>query len=326
MQLAPNPLYVTLVVGVALFVVQSHASDGPLASAFPVILAAGAAFAVLRLVLNALTTHGTGAVLFELPDVTLPTLLGGFMVGGTVETAVIAQAASEGWAIVGIVACFAAFNAVVSHHELVQAAPRAFYELGLSVTIALAFLPSTIEAIAAVREADRARTGGRIVRRGRLLRQIVPVLESGMERAVHLAESMDSRGFGRSRSSASAAAGWLGLASMLLLGSSFVALIAREATLGAGLAAAGAFAVMAAVVVTSRATTRVRYRPRRVAMNEWALAALAWVAPAGLLAAAAAGDGTLRWPGEELALPAVSLLPLFALTALAVLPATTART
>jgi len=48
-----------------------------------------------------------------------------------------------------------------------------------------------------VRDADRARTGGKVMRRGRLLRQVVPVLELGLERAVTLAESMDSRAFAR---------------------------------------------------------------------------------------------------------------------------------
>ncbi len=78
-----------------------------------------------------------------------------------------------------------------------QSLPRAFHELGLVVAVGVAFVPTTITAIHDVREADQARTGGRPVRRGRLIRQIVPVLENGLERAVTLAESMDSRGFAR---------------------------------------------------------------------------------------------------------------------------------
>ena len=107
------------------------------------------------------------------------------------------QSLAEGFAIVGVMGVFGAFNSVVSHSELVQSTPRAFYEVGLVVVVGLAFVPSTLAAIHDVREADRARTGGRVVRRGRLLRQIVPVLELGLERAVTLAESMDARGFAR---------------------------------------------------------------------------------------------------------------------------------
>ena len=320
-QLAPNPLYVTIVVAVAALVVQAHAGDNgnTLTSAFPILLAAGVAFAVLRLVLTVATTHGSGgAVLFTLPDATLPRLFGGFTVGGTVELPVLARAAAEGWVIVGVIAAFAAFNAVVNHHELVQAAPRAFYELGLAVTVALAFVPSTIAAVAAVREADRARTGGHVVRRGRLVRQVVPVLESGMERAVHLAESMDSRGFGRDTTAADVASGWFGLGSLVLLGGCFVALVARATTTAAALALAGTAALVAAVVLSSKASRRARYRPRRVAPRQWGLAAAAWLAPAIVVAADVAGDHTLTWPADVLALPAVSLLPLLGLLALAV--------
>jgi energy-coupling factor transport system permease protein len=318
-QLAPNPLYVAVVVAIAALVVQAHARDTPLASAFPMLLTVGVTFALIRLLLTVLTAHGTGgAVLVTLPHATLPRLLGGFTVGGGVELPVLARAAAEGWAIVGIVAAFAAFNAVVSHHELVQAAPRAFYELGLAVTVALAFVPSTVAAVRNVREADRARTGGVAIRRGRLVRHVVPVLESGMERAVRLAESMDSRGFGRDATQSETAAGWCGLGSIVLLAGCFIALVARARGTALALAALGFASLIAAVVLTSRASRRARYRRRHVEPSEWAFAACAWVAPAGVILASMVGDRSLTWPGDVLTLPSVSLLPLLALAALAV--------
>ncbi len=198
-QLAPSPVYVALVIGLAALVVEVHRLDTAMARAFPLLLALGVAFALLRVVLTALTTHGVGHVLFTTPEGTLPQILGGFTVGGTVEAPVVLQAASEGLAVVGVLAVFGAFNAVVSHHELVQATPRAFHEPGLVATVGLAFVPSTMIAIQQTREADLARTGGHRVGRRRMVRQLLPVLESGMERAVHLAESMDSRGFARTR-------------------------------------------------------------------------------------------------------------------------------
>jgi energy-coupling factor transport system permease protein len=319
-QLAPNPCYVAVVVAISALVVEGHATEGPLRGAFPVLLLAGLAFAGLRLVLTVATTHGTGGtVLLTLPHATLPTVLGGFTVGGTVEAPVVARAAAEGWAIVGILAAFAAFNAVVSHYELVVAAPRAFYEVGLAVTVALAFVPSTVAAVGAVREADRARTGGRVVRRGRLLRQVVPILETGMERAVALAESMDSRGFGRQSATGSdTAAAWSSLGALLALGGAFVALVGRRDGLAAVLAAAGALGIAAAVVLASRSTGRVRYRRRRLTRADWGLVALAWCAPAALAALTAAGDASLVWPGDRLALPGLNVLAVLALAALAV--------
>ncbi len=320
-QLAPNPLYVAIVVAISALVVEGHAVEGPLRGAFPVVLLAGVAFAVLRLVLTVATTHGTGDILFSMPEATLPTILGGFTVGGSVETPVLARAAAEGWALVGILAAFGAFNAVVSHHELVVAAPRAFYEVGLTVTVALAFVPSTVAAVGAVREADRARTGGRVVRRGRLLRQIVPILETGMERAVALAESMDSRGFGHQGASrGDTAAGWLSLAALLSLGGSFIALVGRAGTVALVLALVGSGALVAAVATSSRASGRVRYRRRRLTTGDWTLAALVWLAPAALMAFTTFGDATLVWPGDRLRLPGLNIVVLLALAALA-LPA-----
>lgn len=325
-QLAPNPGYVAVVVAVSALVVEGHAVDGPLRGAFPVLLLAGLAFAALRVVLTVATTHGTGgSVLATLPQATLPTVLGGFTVGGTVEAPVLARAAAEGWAIVGILAAFGAFNAVVSHYELVVAAPRAFYEVGLAVTVALAFVPSTVAAVGAVREADRARTGGRVVRRGRLLRQVVPILETGMERAVALAESMDSRGFGhRPPDRSDVAAGWLSLGALLGLGAAFVALVGRRDGLAGVLVALAVAGLVAATVTASRASGRVRYRRRRLTRREWALAAAAWCAPLVLALLAAADDRTLVWPADPLGPPGLNVLAVLGLGALAV-PAVRAR-
>jgi energy-coupling factor transport system permease protein len=321
-ELAPSPVYVALVIGVAALVVEVHAPDTPLARAFPALITMGVVFALVRVVLTAATTHGGAHVLFTTPSTQLPRLLGGFVVGGTVELPVVLQAASEGFVIVGVMAAFGAFNAVVSHYELVRAAPRAFYEPGLVVTVALAFVPSTIAAVQAVREADRARTGGRIVRRGRLLRLVVPVLESGMERAVTLAESMDSRGFAHvPASSSDRAVGWCVLGALLALGGAFAALVGRSTGPALALGIAGAVALVAAVLLASRQTGRARYRPAPMTASDWTVALAALAAPLGLVMLAALADTELRWAAGELRWPgfdpfaglAVALLALPAL-------------
>ena len=318
-QLAPNPLYVVVVIVVAAVVVELHRRPGPLAGAFGVLVGVGLFFAGVRTVLTALTTHAGGDRLFTLPEATLPRLLGGFTVGGPIETDVVLRSASEGLAIVGVLAAFGAFNAVVSHYELVQSAPRAFYELGLVVTVSLAFVPSTLAAVAGVREADKARTGGRVVRRGRIVRQVVPVLETGLERAVHLAESMDARGFARlGAGPGEATGGVLGLASLLALGAAFVALVGRQRGLAVAFGAAGVVALVAAVVITSRAARRTRYRQRRLSGRDVAIGVTCFAAPLALAALSLAGDDSLRWipgsaTGPALSIAAVvALLPLLA--------------
>lgn len=315
--LAPSPVYVALVIGIAALAVSAHARPGPYARAFPILVGVGVFFAVVRTVLTAATTHGVGDVLFTTPQFTLPQLLGGFTVGGPIELPVVLQSLAEGFAIVGVMAVFGAFNAVVSHSELVQSTPRAFYEVGLVVVVALAFVPSTLSAIADVREADRARTGGRVVRRGRLLRQLVPVLELGMERAVTLAESMDARGFARAGAGPrDHIAGWLGVGSLLSLGGAFVALVGESRTVAAILGLVGAIGLGCAVLLASSGTQRARYRPRRMTAADWMVALATLAASIAMAVCSVAGADSLfwftsplRWPTLEL-VPAMALLPL----------------
>ncbi len=271
-------------------------------------------FAVVRTLLTAATTHASADVLFTTPHFGLPRLLGGFTVGGPVALPIVLHSLAEGFAIVGVMAVFGAFNAVVSHSELAQSTPRAFYELGLVVVVALAFVPSTLGAIQDVRDADRARTGGRVVRRGRLLRQIVPVLELGLERAVTLSESMDARGFARgargratrrpagavrsrcSRSAARSSPSWVRPTPTAVL-------------LGVG----GIVGLGVAVVLAASGTRRTRYRPRRMTVVDWAAAGAALLAPAAMAVVAVVGDTSLVWAPSPVAWPALHAAPVLAL-------------
>jgi energy-coupling factor transport system permease protein len=319
-QLAPSPVYVALVVGIAWLMVEVHAPTGPYRRAFPILLAAGVLFSLIRIVIAALTSHNGLNVLMTLPELTVPRLLGGFTVGGTIEADVVLLAVAQGCAIIGMMAMFGAFNAIASHYELVQSSPRAFHELGVVTTVALAFIPSTIESVFAVREADRARTGGQLVKRGRLLRSVVPVLERGLERAVALSESMDARGFGYEGTSRSdLAAGWCGFGALLALAGTFVALVGRARPAAIGLGVAGLVLLVVAVVLASRSTRdRRRYRRRRMTGAEWAMAAVSLTAPLLVGILSLAGEDTLVWHGSPPQWPAfdplvaLALLPLLA--------------
>ena len=320
-ELAPSPVYVALIIGVAALVVSVHKIDTPLARAFPILVTVAVIFGLLRVLLTGLTTHGGTPVLFSIPTLTVPRLLGGFTVGGPVSLPVILQSAAESFAIVGIMAAFGAFNAVVSHHELVKVIPRAFYEIGLIVTVAIAFVPATIAAVQRVIEADRARVGGgrRSPRRGQLLRRTVPLIESGAEQAIALAESMDSRGFGRDPITTGdrvAAVG--GLVTLLALGAAFVALVASATGVAAICAVVGVVTLLGSFVAASRSAPRPRYRPRRPTRRDRVVAALALVAPIGLGARIAMGDHALTWSASPLHAPPVSWLAVVAVAALAV--------
>lgn len=298
LQLARNPLLVAITLAVVWLVVETHRRPGSLARAFPIVLAMAVAFGVLRVLLIGLTTPldaGSSGALVELPQATLPTILGGFSIGGAVSQAVVLQTAIDSLVVVGIIATFGAFNAVASHHELLGAAPRAFHEPGLVLTVAMAFVPSTLDAATAAREADRARTGGVRVRRGRTLRLALPVLETGLERAVRLAESMDSRGYGRVRPQPlDRLAVVLSGVALLGLASSVVALVGQSAGVAGALAGVSVVALVVAIVLSGRSAPT-RYRARRLARRDALVMAGVLAVPVALAVCAAADVADLAW-------------------------------
>ena len=132
-------------------------------------------------------------LLFGLIAMTVRTAL---VVFGTVDAESIAAAALEGLRLAAMLAVYGAFNNVTEPQSLLRLAPRRFHEPALAAALALSIAPRTIHAARAVREAQRLR-GITIARWRSLPALAVPVLETGLEDAVVLAESMDARGHGR---------------------------------------------------------------------------------------------------------------------------------
>ncbi len=317
-QVAGNPLYVGLVVGICWVVTETHNAGGLLSRAFPVMVSVGAIFGAIKVGLTALTTHTTEGVLVTLPDVTLPELLGGFTVGGTVNDLIVARAVSEAIAIVGVMAAFGAFNSVVAHDELVRSMPRSLHEPGVMLTVGLAFVPSTIQSVRLVQESDRARTGGVSVRRGRLVRLTIPLLERGMERAVLLSESMDARGFARQKPSRQETWGmWTALGGLVSLLAMLVALVGGQGGVAVAALAVGVALIGLAVALGSRATTRTRYRPRRLTPRDALVMSTCLLATGGVIAASALGR-SVQWPGTVLEPPGLDPVVVLALALLAV--------
>jgi energy-coupling factor transport system permease protein len=168
-----NPWYLAVLVAVSWFVYAAHRVDGPPARSFRVFLLFGVVTMVVR----------TALVFF-----------------GTVDAASVAFAASEGARLAVILVVFGTFNAVTDPFGVLRLAPRRFHEPALAAALALSIAPRTISSVRRVREAQSMR--GIEVRRWRTLPAlVVPVLETGMEEAMMLAESMDARGHGRGRRS-----------------------------------------------------------------------------------------------------------------------------
>jgi energy-coupling factor transport system permease protein len=166
-----NPFYLGPVVAAAWFVYATRRVDGPGARAFRT-------FAVGGLIAMTLRT----ALVFL----------------GTVDAANVVYAALEGARLAALLVVFGTFNAVTDPSAVVRLAPRRFHEPALAASLALSIAPRTIASAARVREAQQLR-GIRIPRWRSLPALAVPVLATGMEDAVTLAESMDARGHGRGR-------------------------------------------------------------------------------------------------------------------------------
>ncbi|HJX37036.1 MAG TPA: energy-coupling factor transporter transmembrane component T, partial [Anaerolineae bacterium] len=73
--------------------------------------------------------------------------------------------------------------------------PSFLYQTGMIASIAIAFVPQMVSSLRDIREAQAIR-GHRFRGIRDLLPLFVPLLTTGLERAVQLAESMEARGFG----------------------------------------------------------------------------------------------------------------------------------
>jgi energy-coupling factor transport system permease protein len=179
-----DPVYLGLLVAVAWFVYSAHRIQGPTGRSFRTFLLAGVAAMTIRALLVVL---------------------------GTISLENVAFSALEGMRLAALLVVFGTFNAVTDPFGVVRLAPRRFHEPALAAALALSIAPRTISMAGRVREAQRLR-GIHIARWRSLPALAVPILETGMEDALTLAESMDSRGHGRGTRSRYRPERWTGFA------------------------------------------------------------------------------------------------------------------
>lgn len=118
------------------------------------------------------------------------------VVFGAISAEAVAAAALEGLRLAVLLTVYGTLNSVADPFGFLRLAPRRFHEPALAAALALSIAPRTVDAVGRVREAQRLR-GIRTSRWRALPALAVPVLETGMEEAITLAESMDARGHGR---------------------------------------------------------------------------------------------------------------------------------
>lgn len=142
----------------------------------------------LSALFNALTVHLGDTVLLHLPS-WIP------LMGGAITLEAVTFGALNGLTLTVIFAAFSVFNQVTPVRDLIKLTPRAFHEGGVVLSIALTFIPQTTRSLQRIREAQAVR-GHRVQGIRDWLPIVVPLLVSGLERAMGLAEAMVARGYG----------------------------------------------------------------------------------------------------------------------------------
>ena len=110
----------------------------------------GAIILLFSTLFNALFVHVGTTVLFRLPSA-WP------LVGGPVTLEAAAYGAANGLMLLTLLSIFLTFNRVVPMGELVRLAPRAFYDLGVVVLVAMTYVPETTRHLQQIRDAQAIR-------------------------------------------------------------------------------------------------------------------------------------------------------------------------
>jgi len=260
-----NPLYLLLAllgiggVGVTL----RPRSKAPPLPVSPLRL--GLLMVVLSALFNALTSHFGETVLFRLPA-------GWPLIGGPITLEALVFGALNGLVLAGFLAAFAVLNMALPTHALVRLLPAAFYPAAVVITIAVAFVPTTLQQFHQVREAQLVR-GHRVRGLRDWLPLFMPLFVGGLERAFQLAEAMTARGFGGESVRPDGSTGrarippWL-VRLLLLLGLAAILtgllsrLLWHLETVGMGFMVAGGAVVVAALWLAGRRVKRTTYRPQ----------------------------------------------------------------
>jgi energy-coupling factor transport system permease protein len=264
---ARNPLYVAILLLVAMVVGATCAvEDRQRAPLSP--LHFGMIAVPLSALFNGLTVHFGDTLLFTLPD-WLPLL------GGAVTLEAIVFGAVNGLTLTVIFSSFSIFNAVTPVRDLIKLTPRAFHEAGVVLSIALTFVPQTARSLRSIREAQAVR-GHRVQGLRDWLPIVVPLLTSGLERSMGLAEAMVARGYGAVSDQGQPLHRQVLLAMglfVLLVGWLLVLFRPSQQMIGAGVMALGASLIGIVVWLTGRSVSHTVYRARRWSYGDTATVA-----------------------------------------------------
>jgi energy-coupling factor transport system permease protein len=269
-----DPLLLLTIAAVVGVVVSARRGRAPWARAYGLLLKLGLLTVAVTMLLQVLLgARYPGHTIVTLPAVPLPSWLGGVSIGGAITGEALLNAFVSGLRLAVLIACFGAANALAHPARLARILPAALYEVGVAIVVAMTFVPQLAESVVRVRAAQRLR--GRSVTGLRGLRGVaVPVLEEALERAISLAASMDSRGYGRRAHLPAITRRLSGAGVLVGLGAAVVGTYQVIAAgnghrLGVLLLCSGTALAVAAGFVAGRRVRRTRYRPDPWRGPEW---------------------------------------------------------
>lgn len=322
-----NPLILLALIAAVGAMTALRRTDAPWARGFRVYLTVAAIVILIRVLLRALLGGQGGAtVLFRLPEIDLPERAAGIRLGGPVTLEGVLSALYDGLRIATPLVCVGAANTLADPKQLIKSLPAAVYEVGAAVTIAITTAPQFIESGQRVRRAQMLRGD---VKRHRVRRVLIPVIENALDRSLTLAAAMDSRGYGRAGTTtptarvvhACALLGGLGGVAIGVYG---VLDATTPPLLGAPMLIAGATLAVIGLWLSGRDVERTRYRPHRWGLAEFGVIASGALSAAAMIVGRRRNAGafvTSVRPPEWPSLPPAALLAVgFVLAAVAAAP------
>ncbi len=186
--LTRNPLYLTLIALSAWLVHMTARHSTEMAAGWHTLLMWGLFIWLIAVPFNALMVHRGEHILFVLPE-HWP------LVGGKITLEAVVYGLASGFSLWVLLLVLSAFHLAVDASQLLRLMPPFFYQAGVVACIALTFIPQMLASVKEIREAQRIR-GHRFRGWRDLLPLFVPLLTTALERAIGVAEAMESKGFG----------------------------------------------------------------------------------------------------------------------------------
>jgi energy-coupling factor transport system permease protein len=184
-----NPWIQLLIIGIALVLWPGDAPDQR--SGFlrlNVLLRIAVAALIIGGLFNVLVVHYGSTVIVTLPD-SLP------IIGGILTLEALVFGILNALRVISIIFAFATFSRLINYADLLRLTPSALFELGLMLSIGVTLVPFILRSFNEIRESQALR-GHRAKGIRGLLPLFTPLVASGLEHALALAESMEARGYG----------------------------------------------------------------------------------------------------------------------------------